>query len=168
MAAARGRVSVHRSRVDRRLVEFVFAARVREIARRATHVRAHACITVLRAYVRACGRECVRVHSRATQVNHVARCTDSTSSIGAPNAEENEEEEEEDRIDSLVTQTRDRATTSLTSLPRARIPSASTRCCARKIKLPQSLLLQGTASRCGGESKRRILQYSSISSQKDI
>jgi len=106
VAAARGRVSVHRSRTDRRLVEFVFSARVREIARRATHVRARVHHR-LRAYIRACVR-----HIR----NHVARCTDSTSSIGAPNAEVNEEEEEEDRIDSPVTQTRDRATSSLTSL----------------------------------------------------
>lgn len=109
-AAARGRVSVHRSRPDRRLVGFRFSARVREVARRACDARAcTACTTTssLRAYVHACMRP------RAIR-NRVARCTDSTSSIGAPNAEE-EEEEAEDRIDSPVTQTRDRATTSLTS-----------------------------------------------------
>jgi len=83
---------------------FAFSARVREIA---THVRAPPSV---------CVRACVRVHSRTIR-NRVARCTDSTSSIGSPNAEEKEEEEEEeDRIDSPVTRTRDRATTSLTSV----------------------------------------------------
>jgi len=72
---------------------------------------------VRRTCVHACIIVCVRIRACVRHIrNHVARCTDSTSSIGAPNAEVNEEEEEEDRIDSPVTQTRDRATSSLTSL----------------------------------------------------
>lgn len=110
--ATRGRVFVHRSRLDRRSVASGFSTRVRKIAAcdaRACNTRAH------RVRVRVCLlARCV--------CNRVARCTDSTSSIGAPNVEE-----EEDRIDSPVTQTRDRATTSLTSASSENPESATAR-----------------------------------------
>lgn len=144
-----------------RLIGFRFSPRARVHVKshgmHATHVHARVHQRRMRAYVYAC----MRPHAIR---NRVARCTDSTSSIGAPNAEE-EEEEAEDRIDSPVTQTRDRATTSLTSASRqeSRRASARARRCARKIKLSQSLR-PGAAIRRG--SKRRIRQYSSILNQE--
>lgn len=132
VAAARGRVSVHRSRTGS-AVGWIQV--LRACARAKSHVRAR-----VHHRLRVCIRACV--HPRAIR-NRVARCTDSTSSIGAPNAEG--EEEEKDRIDSPVTQTRDRATTSLTSAFKQESPSACTRRCARKII---KLLQSGWVKRC--------------------
>ena len=156
VAAARGRVSVHRSRTDRRLVEFVFSARVREIARRATHVRA-------------------RVHHRLRAYTCVIYVT---TWLGA----QIQRAQLAHRTQKWTRRRKRRIVLILrlrrlaTEPRRAWLLSASSKnpiglhemLRAKNKASPQSLLYCRILRADVGESKRRILQYSPISSQKHI
>lgn len=129
----------------------------REVARRATHVhaRVHHAVACIRARVHAAAR------TRAPYVTAWLGARIQRAQL-ARRTQKRRKEEAEDRIDSPVTQTRDRATTSLCLEQKSR--RASAKRCARKIKLSLRL---GAARRCGGKRQiHLVLRCSSVSSRE--